>query len=84
MTPAPTLAHRCRRAPSRKPRPSRAKIAPTKTTSDLCDHCGAMRRLRDLAPYYVGDVRRVSCEAEECRERSRAELRAADRAEAAA
>jgi hypothetical protein len=42
---------------------------------DSCSCCGAVRRPAELAPYYIGDVLRFACEAEECRALARSEIR---------
>lgn len=44
-------------------------------TSTCCDICGALRPTSKLAPYYVGEIERRACEAEECREVARFEIR---------
>lgn len=44
-------------------------------TPDCCTLCGAIRRPRQLAPYFVADELRHACEDERCRAMARAEIR---------
>lgn len=54
--------------------------------SECCSVCGAVRPLRDLAPYYAGtgQERHYACESDECREEARRQIRGDVRAQRAA
>jgi hypothetical protein len=46
-----------------------------KSDPRCCSICGSHRTASELAPYFVGDLRRHSCERPACREEARIEIR---------